>query len=645
MKYIKGNYHYIVSALAIVGVVFAATNLTHSPLFNNLDNFVLFASEEIKLEKEAQVSSGDLGSNNKIDIEKDAVINGNLFANKISADKDVQINGNVSYNKLETHKDAKIFGTKTSPVALPIANLPAIPDFQAGAQDFKFTGQNNTLAQGSYQNITLEKDSRLLLTGGTYNLSRLNLKENSILIYATSTIPETTVIDNFETEAIGPLKGQNGWVFSPATNPDFTVQSAIVKEGRQAVKGACLAPCPTNFVIGKALATPITDTKNFTTFSFDLRVDNGLAVVPMTDASFKTPFFIAHNAVTGSIFLTARPKTALLQAGAKPAVWNHFDVHIDLENQRVQARINNGAWSPFLPFALPVSSISRAFIRVGSDLGPLQVNTIAYFDNLQLTVQKPSPTIVNIQKEFKTQQKIAVIPASNNLKPTDLIINYQGREDNPRVIGKQEFEPVDQDEGQAIDSRSKSFQNQEQEEDDCLAKPAGFIKRFLGFFRLKTPEADEQKCSKPVKFGQNSFLNFKLLAPEAEVNIGENSTLRGQVLARKVRVGRGVVGSRADAFTKEPDPAKVITDTDGSKFIIDEIMVNFVDSATFSDAQSVANLVGGRIVGFVQSANAYQIEITANTTAELAAKIQTIRQSTNPLIEGVFRNYIFEINF
>ena len=72
-------------------------------------------------------------------------------------------------------------------------------------------------------------------------------------------------------------------------------------------------------------------------------------------------------------------------------------------------------------------------------------------------------------------------------------------------------------------------------------------------------------------------------------------------------------------------------------------MVNFVDSATFADAQEVANLVQGQIVGFVQSANAYQIEVLTSTTQELSDKIETIRQSSNPLVEGVFRSYILDI--
>ena len=185
-KRIKGNYHYIVSALAVVGIAFVAFNSTNSSLFNNLDQFILFAQEEIKLEQGIQISSGDLGSNDKIDIEKDAIINGNLFADTISIDKNTTINGNASFNKIKIHKEAKILGTQTKPVQLPIANLPEIPEFQIGTQDFKFEGENNALITGNYRDIVLEKNSRLILSGGVYNLRKLELKDGAVLIFNAS---------------------------------------------------------------------------------------------------------------------------------------------------------------------------------------------------------------------------------------------------------------------------------------------------------------------------------------------------------------------------------------------------------------------------------------------------------------------------
>lgn len=146
-----------------------------------------------------------------------------------------------------------------------------------------------------------------------------------------------------------------------------------------------------------------------------------------------------------------------------------------------------------------------------------------------------------------------------------------------------------------------------------------------------------------VSFGKNSFLNFALLAPNASVTIGKDSILRGRVLVRKIKVGKGFIGSREAIFNKSSDPTKLITDTDNTKYFTNEILVTLSDQATFSDTQAIANLVGGRIIGFMESANTYQIEVSASTAQELTAKIQTIRNSGNPFIERVFRDYALEV--
>lgn len=98
--------NYFAPSLVFGGFV-AAIVFINPPIFDKIDNFVLFAQEEIKLEQDVQVSSGDIGSNNKINVEK-TVINGNLFADEIELDKNVVINGSVSSNKLEIKKETQM---------------------------------------------------------------------------------------------------------------------------------------------------------------------------------------------------------------------------------------------------------------------------------------------------------------------------------------------------------------------------------------------------------------------------------------------------------------------------------------------------------------------------------------------------------
>lgn len=412
MKNIKP--HYIVSVLFLGGIVFSAVGFNHNqlPLFENLEQFVLFAQEEIKLEKGAQISSGDLGSNSSINIQKDAVISGNLFADRIDIDKNTTVNGNASYNKLKIDKSSQILGTKTKPVHLPIANLPSIPEFTVGKQDFKFTGQENTLNSGAYRNITLEKDSKLTLTGGTYNINKLELKENSTLV---------------------------------------------------------------------------------------------------------------------------------------------FD----------------------------------------------------------------SPAIMNIQFKLKGQNRIAILPGPN-LKSDDLIINYNGflkKEDTRRFP----WLPF----GGTITSK------EEPEDDD------GEVQQLFGGTEWK--DYQDKKTGRPIVFGRESFLNFKLLAPKASVFIGEAITLRGQIAAKKIWVGKNSILSRENSFEKESDLTKIIEE-EGAKFIVNEIIILFDDGATIEDLLNVANFANGRATGFIPDLGMGKIEVSTRTPEELNSLINSIRNSGIPLIDDVLPN-------
>ena len=397
MERIKNNYHYIISSLVLGGIVFSVMYFNGPPLFENLDNFVLFAQEEVNLEQGVQVSSGDIGANKRIDIEKDVIVNRNLFADEITLDKNAAINGNISFNKLKTHKETKILGTQTKPISFPIANLPEVLDFQIGTQDFKFEGQDNILLAWNYRDFILEKNSRLTLTGGIYNLHKLELKENSTLI---------------------------------------------------------------------------------------------------------------------------------------------FD----------------------------------------------------------------APTTINIQFKLKGQNNVFVLPA-NNIKPTDIAINYLGIK--PKKETKIEEDDEAEINGLLDEKERKDF--------------------------------TDGKIGRPVVFGKNSFLNFKLLAPKTDVHIGEAAILRGQILARKIKIEKGGILSKEEVFSKDTDPNKIIT-VEREKFPVNEILVVLRDDATFLDAQNIASLVKGRINGFIDTPQVYKIEVPTNTPTELDNLIAFIEAQNNPLVLFVLRN-------
>ena len=176
----------ILTAIMFTGVSFAAVhNLPSPPVFPNTDNFVIFAEQSLTFEESATISSGDIGTNGTLSFDKNGTANGNLFADKIAIAKGTTINGNANYNKLTNN--GEILGAKTTSVSLPIANLPTVQPFTIGTEDKNIIG-NATLPAGNYKNIVVQKDSTLTLSGGTYNLNILDLKEHSTLIFTAETV-------------------------------------------------------------------------------------------------------------------------------------------------------------------------------------------------------------------------------------------------------------------------------------------------------------------------------------------------------------------------------------------------------------------------------------------------------------------------
>ena len=396
----KVKKHHIISALAVGGIAFAAVNFNNQPLFDNTDNFVLFAREEIKLEQDVQISSGDLGSNKNLDIEKDVIVNGNLFAKEITLDKNTVINGNASFNKLKLHKDVQILGIQTKPVQLPIANLPEIIDFQIGTQNLKFEGATNILAAGNYRDVVFEKNSRLELSGGIYNLRKLELKENSTLIF-------------------------------------------------------------------NASAT------------------------------------------------------------------------------------------------------------------------------------------LNIQFKLRGKDHVSVLPGLN-LKPDDLKINYLGIRPKKE---KEEREDDDDEINSEMDDKEKK-------------------------------DHEAEKIGRPAVFGKNSFLNFKLLAPKASVHIGKESMIRGQILARKIKMGKGGILSLKFYFSIPSKPEDLV-EMEGIRLFINVVEVNFINSATFEDALRVAEIINAKILGFGSVTNLYAFEIPTRTVQELEAAIAKVEALNDTKIEDVSKSIPF----
>ena len=424
----------ILTAIMFTGVSFAAVhNLPNPPVFPNTDNFVIFAEQNVSFEESATISSGDVGTNGTLSFAQNGTANGNLFADKIALAKGTTINGNANYNKISNNPPAggEILGTKTTSVSLPIANLPVVQPFAIGTEDKTFSGNANTLPSGNYKNIIVQKDSTLTLSGGTYNLNILDLKERSTLIFTT----ETTINIQFK------LRGRD-----------------------------------------------------------NVSILNG--------------------------------------QNAKPE-----DLHINYVGMR------------------------------------------------------------NEQGNDRTKE--------------------QG---NDKTIEQGNDKTIEQGNDKTIEQGNDGAMEQDDENE---------VMAFLD--KQEKTDCQNRKIGRPIVFGKNSFLNFALLAPKANVIIGKDGTMRGQVLARKAKIGKNAIVSKDEVFSQPTDLSKIVT-VDGEKYPVNEIIVVLEDIATFSDAKLIANYLHGSIVGFIPSPQIYKIKVSATSVAELDASISNLQNQNNPLVLFISKN-------
>ncbi|MBI2451250.1 MAG: hypothetical protein HYV52_02865 [Parcubacteria group bacterium] len=145
--------------------------------------------------------------------------------------------------------------------------------------------------------------------------------------------------------------------------------------------------------------------------------------------------------------------------------------------------------------------------------------------------------------------------------------------------------------------------------------------------------------SETIHIGNRSILGFRLIAPNAVVEIGEEGLLRGSIWAREVEIEKNALVSKEDSFEKESDPTKVVEDQ-GVKFIGNEILILFKNEATQSAIQQVVNLINGKVVGFIPNPLIVKIEVQTITLQDLNDKIQLIKNLNNPLIVGVMQNLL-----
>ena len=147
----------------------------------------VFATNSIVLKKDVELggdvavndasSDPDLHEGVELSVDKDASIAGSLYADRVKLAKGAEVGGSVFTNDL-TDKGATIIGG-TFGVSLPVFSpLPLFFSSPAGVDDFAVVNNgSDTLAPGSYRDISIGEGGVLLLTGGDYHLRSIQVEQ------------------------------------------------------------------------------------------------------------------------------------------------------------------------------------------------------------------------------------------------------------------------------------------------------------------------------------------------------------------------------------------------------------------------------------------------------------------------------------
>jgi uncharacterized repeat protein (TIGR01451 family) len=160
-----------------------------------IKDFVGFSSESTKLLSNVKVNTGNIGANTSLpdpngppDDQVEVEFGSNarmlqagssVLGDTVKLGSNVQVY-NVYYNESQFSNQAHILGNQVSPQPLPVTLLPAFPTITPGTTDVTVAiNQTQTLAAGSYRNVTVQNNATLILTGGTYQIASLSLSANA----------------------------------------------------------------------------------------------------------------------------------------------------------------------------------------------------------------------------------------------------------------------------------------------------------------------------------------------------------------------------------------------------------------------------------------------------------------------------------
>ena len=185
---------------------------------SNISTYSLFATHSLWLKQNSDVLSGDIGVNEagsspfldsqvelSIGIGATTPAGYSIKANRIKVKQGSTINGDVYYNELDNN--GTITGSQNTPLELPlVTTLPEFKSSTPGTENIVIPQNGEqTLQPGSYGDIQVKKNGRLIFTGGEYNINSFNGGINNQIVFQSPS--EVRIADKFDSgqgSYIGP---------------------------------------------------------------------------------------------------------------------------------------------------------------------------------------------------------------------------------------------------------------------------------------------------------------------------------------------------------------------------------------------------------------------------------------------------------
>lgn len=183
-------------------------------------NYVVFATNSVFLEQNAEIFSGSIGVN---DESPGPVLNSQveltvgmdvttppgfvLQADRLRVKSGAQVASDVFCNELTN--SGSITGNLTLSLDLPLfSSLPLFHAAPAGTQYIEVANDDSiALAAGDYGDIVVKAGGTILFTGGIYNLRSIDSRDNTALLFAAPS--QVRVADKFDSDLnvfIGPAQ-------------------------------------------------------------------------------------------------------------------------------------------------------------------------------------------------------------------------------------------------------------------------------------------------------------------------------------------------------------------------------------------------------------------------------------------------------